>query len=670
MIAVILLSVLSSCKKTKDGPVFPREVTPIDTSPGDQDEAPVSPDEPTITPTPPPQDSPPLSAIAQEVLGLLNKIDGSTATIPLTAAIFEEIGSAGAAPVHNTTSEAYYYLINNYNTDLIFVTYPSEDEFQMAKQEGVELEIIPIVKDALVFLVNVGNKVGNITRRQLQDVYLGSITNWNSLGGLNENIIPYQRTKNSGSQTLLLKLVMDGREPMLPPTEWVAESMGSLVEVVSGYDNSREAIGYSMFYFVNNMYGNSQFKLLSVDGVKPTRDTIMRGEYPLEDCYYAVLRKDTPQGHPARKLVDWILSDEGQKLAAKAGYIPLRPMEGIWPDDAIDPIYLGETEKSSGTGGTTLINLISEIEPVNGVRPPLSDLFFDGFNYIEFINAEIIKYIERTHVEDWTPIRYDEEYLIRPFTGIPNDYPNYLIYGSGYLYIEFPEGNPFFSQPTRIFIPLSDKISPYGIAEFRFSVTYQYARRLIPRVDLLTMQVDLADRPEVSSKINKSLDVWSDSFPGSEESVKLLNDFVKWYIDVICDGYVADSWTYKLQPSAVIWKDYLSVSYILELFDGPSTHMPMAYTISFDINTGNVVYLDQMLPSYLDYYNAIVFVPFGRSPGDPGSWGFPGEETMPDGYAPPAGSIITDAWVSSGTLNIYLTEPNGRVLQACFWDMF
>jgi hypothetical protein len=146
-------------------------------------------------------------------------------------------------------------------------------------------------------------------------------------------------SKIDGS-TLLTKLLMNGKEPMHPPSEWLAASMGALVEVVSGYYNARDAIGYSMFYYVNNMYGNSRFKLLGADGVKPSRETIERGEYPLEDYYYAVMRKDAPADSPARKLVDWLLTDGGQTVAAQAGYIPLRPLENVFLDKAIDPVYL------------------------------------------------------------------------------------------------------------------------------------------------------------------------------------------------------------------------------------------------------------------------------------------------------------------------------------------
>jgi|GEM_PF-3665026 len=84
------------------------------------------------------------SELTTQLSDIWEKIDGSTATIPLTAALYDCLGNAGGPPIHNTTSNAYNKLISK-KSDLIFVTYPSENEFNMAQQRGVELEIIPIV---------------------------------------------------------------------------------------------------------------------------------------------------------------------------------------------------------------------------------------------------------------------------------------------------------------------------------------------------------------------------------------------------------------------------------------------------------------------------------------------------------------------------------------------
>ena len=598
----------------------------------------------------------------QELAGLWSRIDGSTATIPLTAAMYGAIDGDGLPPEHNTTPNAYSRLIYGTETDLIFVTYPSVDEMQMAKEEGVELEIIPVVKDALVFLVNAENPVDDIPLSKLRDVYTGMITNWNGLEGADESIIPYQRTQNSGSQTLFQKLVMEETEPMKPPTEWVAEAMGALVEAVSDYDNSKNAIGYSMFYYVNNMYGNSRFKLLAIDGVAPSRDTIVQGEYALEDYYYAVLRKDTPSNSPARTLVNWLLTDAGQTIAAKAGYIPLRPLEGVSPEYSIDPIYQGDTDISSGTGGTVLKAGTEDAQPVNGVRPPLSDFFYEGFNYIRYINTEIMSQLDRVDYERWFQITEGELFLIRPFPGIPGNYPNYEFMensASRFLIISFPTNNPYFVGTKDFYIELTEDISPYGTGRAAYSVTYDYARDILPQVGLYTLRVDLPNNPDSAERINEQLKEWTDTFPGTGDSKALLDSFIKWYM-----REQETSIIYRLQPTIGLWRNYLSVNYYLQTYDGPYTMMPLLSAISFDIDTGSVVDLVDALPKELDYSKSSGFTLIDFE--DIGEYGFPRQEQVSE---PAEGATITDAWIVYDSPAICIEEPSGRILQFNFWDV-
>ena len=256
------------------------------------------------------------------------KVDGSTATIPLSENIAMKLlsltGEQGKAFIkHNTTHNAYVNLIDG-KADIIFVTEPSTEELELAKKSGIELEVVPVVKEAFVFLVNKENPVDFISAKQLQDIYQGKIKNWKELGGSDKEIIPYQRAENSGSQTIMLNMVMKGISIMDAPKELKPAEMAGLIEVIAAYDNSDKAIGYSVYYFANSMYNKETIKFVKIDGVDPNNETIKSSKYPFTSAYYAVLKKTEPKDSNARKLLAWILSDEGQKLAEKSGYVPLR----------------------------------------------------------------------------------------------------------------------------------------------------------------------------------------------------------------------------------------------------------------------------------------------------------------------------------------------------------
>jgi phosphate transport system substrate-binding protein len=256
------------------------------------------------------------------------RVDGSTATIPLSENLAAKLLSLtpeeGKAFIkHNKTHSAYVNLIEG-KADIIFVTEPSSGELELAKKSGVELEVVPVVKEAFVFLVNKKNPIDIISVKQLQDIYQGKIKNWKELGGPDKEIIPYQRPDNSGSQTNMLSQVMKDSEIMDAPKELKPGEMDGLIEVIASYDNSDKAIGYSVYYFANSMYNKETIKFVKVDGVEPKNDTIKSGEYPFTSAYYAVLKKTEAKDSNARKLLAWILSDEGQKLAEQSGYVPLR----------------------------------------------------------------------------------------------------------------------------------------------------------------------------------------------------------------------------------------------------------------------------------------------------------------------------------------------------------
>ena len=172
-----------------------------------------------------------------------------------------------------------------------------------------------------MFFVNKDNPVENLTLNQIQNIYSGKIKNWKDVGGDNAEIVAFQRPENSGSQTGMLELVMQGIKMMTPTTETVSPGMADIVDVISDYNNGKNAIGYSYYYYATTMYTSDTIKLLSVNGIKPTYENIQTGLYDIQTAYYAVIRKDEPENSNARKLLNAMKSERGQNVAKEAGYV-------------------------------------------------------------------------------------------------------------------------------------------------------------------------------------------------------------------------------------------------------------------------------------------------------------------------------------------------------------
>lgn len=252
------------------------------------------------------------------------RIDGSTATIPLIEAVecvLLEKSRTDVIVNIRKTSGAYEALANN-EADILLVYDGGEETRKYVKADEL-FETVPIGKDALVFLVNKDNPVDNITTEQVQKIFSGEYTNWSQLGGNDETIKSYQRGIGSGSQAIMDKLVMK-EIPMAEPARiQVIGSMGGLLDAVANFVGGPTGIGYNVFYYVTEMKKNEYIKLVSIDGVEPTYETVQSGEYPFVSEFYSVIRKSEPADSPARALHEWMLTGEAQNLMASEGYVAL-----------------------------------------------------------------------------------------------------------------------------------------------------------------------------------------------------------------------------------------------------------------------------------------------------------------------------------------------------------
>ena len=257
------------------------------------------------------------------------RVDGSTANIPMMAQIRSSYLGEDLVESQNnslevtTTDYAWRNLIDGKN-DLLLVYEPSEETKKIIDESPVKLKVTPIGVDALVFIVNQKNKVKNLTTEQIRDIYSGKITNWKELGGDDAVIEAYQRVLNSGSQTLFLNLVMKDVKPVDAPIKYRIEGMDGLIETLASYNNTGNALGYSVFYYAKKMYAVPGLELISVDGIMPSDETIGNAEYPFLNEYYLVIREDTPEDSETMKLYNYILSDKGREDIKKAGYIPIK----------------------------------------------------------------------------------------------------------------------------------------------------------------------------------------------------------------------------------------------------------------------------------------------------------------------------------------------------------
>lgn len=256
----------------------------------------------------------------------LPRIDGAAALFPVYSAFVNAV-YPNTTKLHdgifeyNNTPDGYRLLAEK-ETDIFIGVYPSDEQKAYAEENQTTFEYTPIGTEAFVFFVHKDNPITNLTTGQIKDIYSGKITNWKDVGGKNEKIAAFQRNEGSGSQSMLKRFM--GDTPITDaPTEMVNDLMAGIIEQVADYKSKTNSIGFSFRYYVEGIIKNPDIKMISIDGAAPTSENIRNGSYPILTPIYAVTYKENQNGN-VDKLLEWILSDEGQYIINETGYVGIK----------------------------------------------------------------------------------------------------------------------------------------------------------------------------------------------------------------------------------------------------------------------------------------------------------------------------------------------------------
>ena len=152
-----------------------------------------------------------------------------------------------------------------------------------------------------------GIAVKDLTLEQLKDIYTGKITNWKDVGGENGQIVVVSREDGSGTRDAFQEIVGYKSEELVADAT-IADGSGNIKTTVSGNKN---AIGFVSFSYVDD-----SISALKVNGVEPTEELAKSGEYKLSRPFLLVTKDDTLTDE-GQKVIDYILSDEGQNIVAE-----------------------------------------------------------------------------------------------------------------------------------------------------------------------------------------------------------------------------------------------------------------------------------------------------------------------------------------------------------------
>lgn len=250
------------------------------------------------------------------------KIKGSDTVLPLTqkeAEVYMKKFPGSSLMVTGGGSGVGLAALLNGTTDIAQSSRKMKMDEKMKMQDaGKAFKEIIIANDALAVIVNPSNKIDQLTREQLEAIYTGKITNWKDVGGEDLKIVIYSRETSSGTYEFFKEHVLNKKN--FAPSALLMPATGAIVQSVS---QTKGAIGY-----VGLAYLEADIKALKVSYdqgktfVSPSIDHAMDKTYPItRPLFYYYLTSTEASVKP---FVDFIMSDEGQKIVREIGYVPVK----------------------------------------------------------------------------------------------------------------------------------------------------------------------------------------------------------------------------------------------------------------------------------------------------------------------------------------------------------
>lgn len=186
-------------------------------------------------------------------------------------------------------------------------------EMSAAQAKGVSMKPIIVAYDGIAVIVNENSPITSLTRRQVEQIFTGDITDWSAVGGNPGRISIYTRNTSSGTYSDFKDLAMKKRD-----YAGSSQKMAGNEQIAAEVAKNPNGIGYVGLAYMEA----PGVKVVPIDGATPTKEAVLAKKYPYArpTFYYT---NGEPTGEAA-KFVEFTLGDEGQRIVQQVGFVPVR----------------------------------------------------------------------------------------------------------------------------------------------------------------------------------------------------------------------------------------------------------------------------------------------------------------------------------------------------------
>ncbi len=186
-------------------------------------------------------------------------------------------------------------------------------ELSAAQAKGVSMKPIIVAYDGMAVVVSANSPITSLTKRQVEQIFTGDVTDWSAVGGSPGKISVYTRNTSSGTYSDWKDLAMKKRD--YAPS---SQKMAGNEQIVAEVAKNPNGIGYVGLAYIKA----PGVKVVPIEGQLPNKEDVISKKYPYArpTFYYT---NGEPSGEAAT-FVEFTLSDEGQRIVSQVGFVPVR----------------------------------------------------------------------------------------------------------------------------------------------------------------------------------------------------------------------------------------------------------------------------------------------------------------------------------------------------------
>jgi phosphate transport system substrate-binding protein len=186
-------------------------------------------------------------------------------------------------------------------------------EISAASAKGVNMKPTIVAYDGIAVIVNSANPIKTLTKKQVEQIFTGDVTDWSAVGGSGGKISIYTRNTSSGTYSDWKELAMKKRDYASS-----SQKMAGNEQIAAEVGKNPNGVGY-----VGMAYTKAGgIKVVPIDGTVPSQQSVLSKTYPYArpTFYYT-------NGEPSgltKEFVDFTIGPTGQKIVAQVGFVPIK----------------------------------------------------------------------------------------------------------------------------------------------------------------------------------------------------------------------------------------------------------------------------------------------------------------------------------------------------------